>query len=122
MTSQAAAVQVPFVGCKSGGQVGPQDAPTGRSETVDLAPALARNLAFYRDSFDWGILAPRGWHCFGTYGSAAANLYVTLDPLLPSSHRQSGTETLGATAIVEGIRLLTHDTRISASGLVPMAV
>ena len=29
---------------------------------------------------------------------------------------------IGAAAIVEGIRLLTHDTRIAASGLVPMAV
>lgn len=29
---------------------------------------------------------------------------------------------IGATAIVEGIRLLTHDARIAASGLVPMAV
>ncbi|HWF65935.1 MAG TPA: type II toxin-antitoxin system VapC family toxin [Acidobacteriaceae bacterium] len=29
---------------------------------------------------------------------------------------------IGATAIIEGIRLLTHDTRIAASGLVPMAV
>jgi len=29
---------------------------------------------------------------------------------------------IGATAVVEGIRLLTHDTRIAASGLVPMAV
>lgn len=28
---------------------------------------------------------------------------------------------IGATAIVEGIRLLTHDTRIAASGLVPLA-
>ena len=29
---------------------------------------------------------------------------------------------IGATAIVEGIRLLTHDMRIAASGLVPMAI
>lgn len=29
---------------------------------------------------------------------------------------------IGATAIVEGIRLLTHDTRIVSSGLVPLAI
>ena len=29
---------------------------------------------------------------------------------------------IGATAIVEGIRLLTHDPRIAGSGLVPLAV
>lgn len=29
---------------------------------------------------------------------------------------------IGATAIVEGIRLLTHDTRIMSSGLVPLAM
>lgn len=29
---------------------------------------------------------------------------------------------IGATAIVEGIRLLTHDTQIAGSGLVPLAI
>src|SRR6185437_2332633 len=41
----------------------------------------------------------------------------------PNSYPQDPQDRMiGATAIVEGIRLLTHDTRIAASGLVPMAV
>ncbi|WP_263360003.1 hypothetical protein [Acidicapsa ligni] len=28
-----------------------------------------------------GILGPRGWHCFGTYGSNGASLYVSPQPL-----------------------------------------
>jgi hypothetical protein len=78
---QAVAVQVPFVGCKSDGQVGPLGAPAGRIATLDISPALARRLAFYKARGGWGVLAPRGWYCFGTYGSAGANLYVTPVPI-----------------------------------------
>lgn len=72
---------VPFVGCKSDGQVGPLDAPDGRPEAVDLPAAFAKRLAFYKAEQGWGVLAPRGWYCFSTYGSAAANLYVSPDPI-----------------------------------------
>ena len=42
---------------------------------------------------------------------------------LPDSYPKDPQDRIiGATAIVEGIRLLTHDARIAASGLVPMAV
>lgn len=79
--SQAVAMQVPFVGCKSDGRVGPIGAPAGRTETLHLSPALARRLAYYEARGGWGVLAPRGWYCFGTYGSAGANLYVTSVPI-----------------------------------------
>lgn len=72
-------VSVPFVGCKSDGQVGPVGAPVGRSVMAQVSPALARRLAFYKAKDGWGVLGPRGWKCFGTYGSAGSNLYVTPD-------------------------------------------
>ena len=72
---------VPFVGCKSDGQVGPQDAPTGKPKIVTISPQLAQRVAYYKASDGSGVLAPRGWYCFGTYGSDGSNLYVTPMPL-----------------------------------------
>lgn len=74
-------VQVPFVGCKSDGQLGPLDAPTGTSKVVPIIAKLAQNLAYYQAAQGNGVLAPRGWYCFGTYGSNGDNLYVTPHPL-----------------------------------------
>ena len=72
--SPAQATIVPFVGCKSDGQVGPQDAPTGEPKTVTISPELAQMIAYYKASDGSGVLAPRGWYCFGTYGSSGSNL------------------------------------------------
>lgn len=72
---------VPFVGCKSDGQVGPQDAPTGEPKTIAISPQLAQRVAYYKASGSLGILAPRGWYCFETYGSSGSDLYVTPMPL-----------------------------------------
>jgi hypothetical protein len=38
-------------------------------------------LTLYKAESGAAILAPRGWFCFGTYGSAGATLYVTPEPL-----------------------------------------
>jgi hypothetical protein len=71
----AAPAPVPFVGCASDGQTGPQPAP--RSGIVPrVAPPAAAQLAYYA-SRDLGVLAPRGWHCIGLYGSNGAILVVT---------------------------------------------
>jgi hypothetical protein len=66
---------VPFVGCASDGQMGPLRAPRA-GPAPHVAPALAGRLAFYRSSA-LGVLAPRGWHCIGLYGSNGAILIVT---------------------------------------------
>ena len=76
-----ASAEVPFVGCKSDGQVGPQDAPIGRPKTIPISPQLAQTVAYYKASDGVGVLAPRGWYCFRTYGSDGSNLYVTPMPL-----------------------------------------
>ncbi len=72
---------VPFIGCRSDGQAGPLAAPKGKNAVVDVSGKEARELAFYTAGLDLGVLAPRGWHCFGVYGSSGEALYVTPDPV-----------------------------------------
>lgn len=72
-------VPVPFVGCASDGQVGPQEAPDAddaADEVPNVPESMARKLAYYR-SAHMAALAPRGWHCFGLYGSNGSILIVT---------------------------------------------
>jgi hypothetical protein len=73
--------QVPFVGCASDGQAGLQAAPTGPSKAVAISAAAAQRLAYYKAEYGLGVLAPRGWHCFSTYGSSGSNLFVSPDPI-----------------------------------------
>jgi len=80
--NRATANSVPFVGCKSDGQVGPIEAPTGDAVSVSVSPKEARGLAFYKAARGPGALAPRGWHCFGTYGSGGATLWISERPFL----------------------------------------
>jgi hypothetical protein len=72
---------VPFVGCESDGQVGPRAAPKGKAMKVRMNSAQAQKLAYYQDAWSPGVLAPRGWHCFGAYGSNGSFLLVTPQPI-----------------------------------------
>ena len=72
-----APVRVPFVGCKSDGQVGPVKAPIGESKFVALTPDVSNRLAYYESAQKIAVLAPRGWYCFGTYGSNGESLFVS---------------------------------------------
>jgi hypothetical protein len=86
--------QVPFVGCPSDGQVGPLPAPGDGGKAPSLPHSQALALAYY-ESRDLGVLAPRGWHCFGLYGSNGSILIVTpeahtADDLLASTSRIAG--------------------------------
>ena len=74
----AAPARVPFVGCPSDGQLGPQPPPR-RSAVPRVPEAAAAQLAYYA-SAALGVFAPRGWHCFGLYGSNGAILIVTPEP------------------------------------------
>jgi hypothetical protein len=74
-------VTVPFVGCPSDGQVGPRQPPHGSPKTVSINQEAASHLAWYQAEQGWGVLAPRGWHCFSTYGSSGSNLFVAPQPL-----------------------------------------
>jgi hypothetical protein len=79
--TQGLAAGVPFVGCKSDGQVGPVDAPKGKAMQLAMSKGEASHLAYYKSAEGSGVLAPRGWYCFGTYGSSGATLYVSPHPI-----------------------------------------
>lgn len=66
-----------FVGCKSDGQVGPVGAPEGKAVLLPIPAQSAKKLVYYKSKRGPGVLAPNGWHCFGTYGSGGAVLYVS---------------------------------------------
>ncbi len=72
---------VPFVGCKSGGQLGSGAAPKGVEKVVSIDAIATQGLAFYKDANTSGVLAPRGWHCFAEYGSSGSTLFVTPRPI-----------------------------------------
>jgi len=74
---------VPFVGCKSDGQIGPRKAPRGKPKTISVPATVAQRLAYYEEEGGLAVLAPRGWYCFGTYGSSGTNLYVAPQPIDP---------------------------------------
>ncbi len=71
--------RVPFVGCAADRQAGPVQAPKGTSPVVRIDASTAQRLAYYK-AFGFGVLAPRGWHCFGTYGSSGSDLVITPAP------------------------------------------
>lgn len=74
---QQTALSVPFVGCRSDGQVGPLNAPADKSTQAAIPSKLAQQLAFYKAKWGFGVLAPRGWYCFGDYGSGGDELYIS---------------------------------------------
>jgi hypothetical protein len=85
--------QIPFVGCKADGQAGPLDAPSGQTRSFPIPAAQAQRLAYYKAEQGPGVLAPRGWQCFCTYGSSGGNLFVTpqqIDPALLFSDSWKG--------------------------------
>lgn len=67
---------VPFVGCPSDGQLGAVEAPSNGTSVSVSPPEVAQKLAFYK-SASIGVLALRGWHCFGTYGSGGDSIIAT---------------------------------------------
>jgi hypothetical protein len=74
-------IEVPFVGCASDGQQGPVRAPRGKPHHVIGDADSFRDLAYYKARYGFGVLAPRGWYCFGAYGSSGESIYVTPRPL-----------------------------------------
>ncbi len=76
-------LDVPFVGCPADGQAGPLNPPRRTSIQVRVASAIAQQLAFYQAERGMGVLAPRGWHCRGWYGSSGSLLAVTPEEIPP---------------------------------------
>jgi hypothetical protein len=93
---RGAAVSVPFVGCKSFGQIERLEAPKGTSRAVPIKSTDALVLAYYRSADGIGILAPRGWYCEGASGSGGYSLFLSPKPI---QNRGSGWEGLDGPAI-----------------------
>jgi hypothetical protein len=74
-------VSVPFVGCRSDRQTGPLEAPSGKDPVLAIGAELALQLAYYSSADGFGVVAPRGWYCFGTYGSGGERLFVLPSPI-----------------------------------------
>jgi len=74
---QRVGARVPFIGCRSDGQLGPEDAPNGKGMVFPITSQAAQRLAYYKFKRGPGVLGPRGWYCFGTYGSSGETLYVS---------------------------------------------
>ena len=85
--NSAASVQpasrIAFVGCPDDGQAGPIAPPKGASILARMDPRAARHLAYYKAYQGYGVLAPKGWHCRGWYGSSGGYLVVTPKRLRP---------------------------------------
>ena len=98
---------VPFVGCASDGQMGPQPAPRRASATPSVPRAYAGRLAYYQ-SQEIGVLAPRGWRCFGLYGSNGSSIIVT-----PERHSR---ELVDGRPIIKGPAVELYATSSETSG------
>jgi len=72
-------IPVPFVGCAADGQTRPVAAPSVSHPAPTVPASVVPQLAYYA-STHLGVLAPRGWHCFGLYGSSGSILIVTPEP------------------------------------------
>lgn len=124
---------LPFVGCPSDGQTGPRAAPQGVVPPLDVSRADAA-LAYYQSAAGIGILAPRGWHCIGTYGSGGDTLFVTpqaiaakdlfapgrrlTGPAIQVSHRFG--DTSGRTSVAEVIARVFPDRAAFVTSVIRM--
>lgn len=78
---QPSRVSVPFARCKSYGQMGPQKPQERTRVAVSITPEASHTLAYYESAGPIGVLAPRGWYCFGTYGSGGFALSLSPQPI-----------------------------------------
>lgn len=83
LVSDITPTRIAFVGCPEDGQAGPVVPPKRGPIRARMAPRLARQLAYYKAARGYGVLAPKGWHCRGWYGSSGAYLVVTPKKLRP---------------------------------------
>lgn len=106
---------VPFVGCSSDGQMGVVRAGRAPKPGATAPAAAAPRLAYY-GSASLGVLAPRGWQCFGLYGSNGETLVVAPGPDL-AKRFGIGTPPLAGPAVVISHSLGDTSGRFKVAGL-----
>lgn len=75
-------VAVPFVGCKTEGQ-GEGAVPASADQLPRLPAVQAARLAYYGLVSGNGVLAPRGWDCWGFTADTGGSTIVLPQPLDP---------------------------------------
>ena len=99
--SSRAEVRVPAVGCAADGQMGYIKArKLGKSIAVQIDAKTAQELAYYQAENAPGVLAPRGWHCFGAYGSGRATLFVLPQPIKKTERLTTNWAAMNGYAVV----------------------
>jgi hypothetical protein len=83
-------------------------APHGQLRPAAISVTAAKRLAYYKSQYGPGVLAPRGWHCFGMYGSNGSTLLITPEPI--SSARLFSRNSEGITGPAIQISLSNGDT------------
>jgi uncharacterized protein YecT (DUF1311 family) len=114
---QLVEADIPAIGCPLDGQAGPQDTPTlPKTMRVVVPEGMASALAYYSafEGMGAGVLAPKGWDCFGTYGSAGSTLYVLPrklgDPIIDRPKK-----------VKDGPAVISNGFTSDTSGRVPVA-
>ena len=76
-------VSIPSIGCPADGQTGHLDAPENGSTEIHVPAETAAKLSVYT-ALGISVLAPRGWHCIGIYGSSGEAIIVTPEAMRPA--------------------------------------
>ncbi len=95
---EATLVSVPFVGCEESGMVEGSPAPKGTEKLVKIRSGAAERLSYYKSAASPGVLAPRGWKCYGSFGSSGSGLAVT-----PQAQKPFEAPTTGPMIVVSSI-------------------
>jgi hypothetical protein len=117
ISAQQAPLPVPLVGCETGGQV-PVGTPKASTATVLVSPGTAAKLSYYASGNGLGVLAPRGWYCFGTVGSGGDELLVTTNPADGKSHFMAARPGFGGPAVYLAHRLGATSGRFSVAEVI----
>jgi hypothetical protein len=76
------------------------EAPKSKAKSVQLTAAASKELAWYESAMGAGVLAPAGWHCFGTYGSGGDELIVSLQAIDTTHIFSSDQESFGPAIVM----------------------
>jgi len=71
-------------------------APASDPLSIGISKVAGQHLAYYKAVSGVGVLALRGWHCFGTYGSSGESLFVSAEAIDTSSGLNRSTGLSGA--------------------------
>jgi hypothetical protein len=85
---------LPVVSCDADGQVGFLAGPKEVKNVPPVSDWARRYLAYYATE-SMGVLAPRGWSCFSTYGSNGSSLFVAEKVLKSDDFFKSDTSLTG---------------------------